>query len=370
MSQLNNENTINFIDDMLLLKNKEVDCSEYNNCPKEKNFYNTDFKNTNSFSFLFLGCWGVYCKDGEHILEIYKKKEKEWKQEKVKYGAHSVVKSMTDFTKINGKVNAVILAGDNVYSDTDLTDEDRILIEKGEKSIYNIDKQLDVGFLKCMKNVDTDIFLIGIGNHDIENCYILNKQINFKDWFLPSLSYNIVYNLNNFFVNFIFIDTNIYEKTWCNQDNYPENAHEKQAIWLTHILNQYNNSNTWNIVIGHIPFLANSHIQKEIVRYENLLADLLTKNSNLIDLYMCADEHNQQYINTNPPQVISGSGGAVLDEKIYINDNEYDLKNKTLFSNASFGFVNVSLTIDTIILTYHSSTNSYSPTTFTINKKR
>jgi hypothetical protein len=347
----------NFIDDMLLLNNN-IDCTEYNNCPKEKKYYNSFYENTDTFSFLFLGPLGFYCKDDKYLSK-YKKKEyklENYRQDKQEEVENSVVESIIKFTDINGKVNAVILAGDNIYSDTNISDND-------------IDEKLDIGFLKCMKNVDTDIFLLGIGNNDIKNCYILNKQINFKSWFLPSLSYNMLYKLNDFFINFIFIDTNIYEKMWCNNKNYPENAQEQQDKWLTSILNKYNNPNTWNIVIGHIPFLANSH-KKDNIRYEKLLYDLISNNSYLIDLYMCTDEnHNQQYINTTPPQIISGSGG-VLDKDIYIVDSKFNIKNKTFFNNIGYGFVYVSIKKDIINLTYHSSTNSYSPKTFTINKKR
>ena len=67
-------------------------------------------------------------------------------------------------------------------------------------------KQLDKGFEKCMGKVETDNFFIGVGNHDIENCDVINEQLNYKNtkWKMPALSYNVLVKMNGFNVNLIF----------------------------------------------------------------------------------------------------------------------------------------------------------------------
>ena len=121
-----------------------------------------------------------------------------------------------------------------------------------------------------------------------------------------------------FYINLIFIDTNMYEGKWC-QGLYPESAYSEQDKWLGQTLLYKSDVKVWNIVIGHIPFLSNPHKKDMNIRKVQQLYNLIQKYSNQIDLYMCADEHNQQYITQPgmPPQIISGSGGASLDENIF-----------------------------------------------------
>lgn len=341
------------------------DCNEYKNCPKELTGNFIDYTNKDILKFLFVGCWGVYCKTGEQ--ETLKFKKEKIKKNTDNYGGRDTSDAMIEFTKDN-KVDAVLLAGDNVYND--YPDEERKkLILEGKVSNYNIDKQLSLGFEKCMANVNTERFLIGVGNHDIETCYVLNQQLNYRNpkWYMPALSYNIIYNLKDFKVNLIFIDTNMYEDNWC-QGKYPENAKEQQFKWLGEVLIKYdkNENKVWNIVIGHIPFIANPHKEVKDVRKEEDLYNLIEKYSSYINLYMCADEHNQQYISIPgmPPQVISGSGGAILDEKIFTKNF---IEKYTDFARATFGFVDVNITSDYLKFTFKSTVPSrYGDITYTI----
>ena len=77
-------------------------------------------------------------------------------------------------------------------------------------------------------------------------------------------------------INFVFIDTNIYEDVkMCSGEPYPENARRMQFEWLANVLKE--NRDSWNIVIGHIPFIANSHKEDKPTRFsENLFMDLTT----------------------------------------------------------------------------------------------
>jgi hypothetical protein len=258
-------------------------------------------------------------------------------------------------------VDTVILAGDNIYS-TPLeiqSDDDLELLKRGEKSSYDMDKQIELGFKNCMLPIKTNSFMVGVGNHDIETCEVLNKQINFEQWDMPALSYNVEYKLNDFDINFTFIDTNIYDDKWC-QGVYPENAKDVQKRWLNNILSR--SKGRWNIVIGHIPFICNPHAKEgkpSIMRKETALYEVIKENRNYIDLYMCADEHNQQYIVTDdmPPQVIIGSGGASQDEVCIVDE----LRQYTKLAQTTFGFLACNINRDILKLNFKAIAKSKFP---------
>lgn len=328
-----------------------INCKNYYDCPKEKSI-DTLYITNDVLETLFVGCWGTYCKKGQ--VTTGKFKEGKWKSQEVVYGEGYVVDSMINYS-LNNNVDAVILGGDNVYSvSSDLiSEEEKKLLKLGEKSSYDIDKQISFGFERCMKKVNTNNFLIGIGNHDIENCDILNKQLSYSGWNMPGLSYNVVYQTTSCSINFIFIDTNMYDKSWCD-GLYPDDAEENQKKWLENILL---NDHDWNIVIGHIPFLCNPHKKKgEKIkpRFEKNLYKLIQENADKIDLYMCADEHNQQYIKIDgmPPEVIAGSGGAVQDEEIFLIPDQQPQGINTLLARSVFGYVSMKINSEYINLSF------------------
>lgn len=359
----------------------QKDCTNYDDekCPKGLNI--TKQLDKNYLHFLFVGCWGNYCKGGEY--EEYDVKKN--KMERNRYGQSYVLQKMREYLEINPPVESLVLAGDNVYSRGANEDEinkateihkqikeNKKMLEKLEKYIEkeyqeeikngieeeikelekelkkmkkgltDMDLQLSEGFTKCFSTLEIDNYLMAIGNHDIETCEVLNKQLNFKGWFMPALYYNYVYKLQDGYnINLIFIDTNLYDKDYCKGE-YPEDAREKQIAWLKSVA--IKDDNMYNIVIGHIPFIANAHKQKEgkNVRKEQELYDdienvMNTEDCN-IDVYMCADEHNYQKIKLPgmPLLIISGTGGATLDETIYRNNELIDF---TIEFSPSFGFI-------------------------------
>ena len=346
------------------------DCENYQNCPKmiqpkvekiEKNVLNT----------MFVGCWGVYCKKGESIERKYKKGIKT--DTLVEYGGWITSELMAVYSK-QKNIDCVILGGDNVYS----TIIDFIPTTKSEENIYKIKShdilgQLKEGYVNCYKKIETDKFLVGIGNHDIISCDILNEQMNFnnfdKKWNLFGLSYTYTYILDdNTKINLIFIDTNMYdeEAKYC-EGTYTSEDKEQQEKWLSKVLEK--NEENWNIVIGHIPFVCNlrkcekeKNVKDNIMDLTNNdLLILLSKFHKYIDLYMCADEHNQQYIEYKDKgvrinQVISGTGGAPLDREL---DCALKYKDKgafikgTQFFRSGFGFVSMDIDVDKIDLEFH-----------------
>jgi hypothetical protein len=384
------------------------DCTDYDQCPKEKEVIENFYINNENFNFLFVGCWGVYGKQGEYQEENWDGEK--WKQKSKTYGQKSVVEAMKTFVEQKGPQQVVILAGDNVYSDSEIPIEKHFRKDielYGKHYSYNMDKQLQEGFIQSMSKVPTDHFLIGVGNHDIETCESINKQLNYKEnkWTMPGLSYKIMYkypeNPKNqekvFNVNLIFIDTNMYKKKWCfkvksplhplEDQKYPEDAIKNQAKWLEKALDK--SRNTWNIVIGHIPFYCSSKKQgKKVNVFNEELYNLILSYAEYIDLYMCADEHNQQYItdlvdeDTSeptynhdyhgcrklPPQVIAGSGGTVLDPEFYpVKDSS--LEKATKYHQSIFGFVSVKVNDKNISVNFN-DTKGKLTVKFDVDKKR
>lgn len=344
-------------------------CEDFNdeNCPKGVSSLMNNI-DSNEIRFIFTGCWGVYCKTGKNKQLKSKKKDKETKEKDedkyVVYGGQDVAQIMIEYSK-RYNITAVILAGDNVYSDypTDeqlkyikkIMDENNVEeVKRIKYELYNMDKQFVVGFEKCIRRVIAKDFLVGIGNHDIETCGILNKQLNYPGWTMMGLYYNYKYKLNDGQnINLIFIDTNIYEGKSCAGSPYPDNARVDQLKWLANVLKE--NKDSWNIVIGHIPFLANSHKEGKPLRLEPNLQQDLTLLENLIDLYMCADEHNQQYITypRMPKEIISGAGGAILDENM---ETSPELISHTKYRQSKmFGFAGILINSENIFIEFVTS---------------
>jgi hypothetical protein len=383
----------------------DYDCTDYSNCPKEIANIENFAINNEEFNFLFVGCWGVYGKQGEYKEENWNQENKKWKQKTKTYGQKSVVEAMKQFVEKNGKQQAVILAGDNVYSDSEIPLDDKFKNDielYGKHYSYNMDKQFEKGFLECMAQVPTDHFLIGVGNHDIETCENINKQLKFSNWTMPGLSYKIMYeNPEKMFnVNLIFIDTNMYKKKWCfkegtplQEQTYPKNAIQQQEDWLEKTLDK--STDTWNIVIGHIPFYCVSHKPptnpKKLEIFNEDLYNLMVKYADDIDLYMCADEHNQQYITglvhhdhkkptyidddddddtkiLLPPQVIAGSGGTCLDTEFHFIKGSV-LEKATKHHVSVFGFVSVKVDNEKIIVNFQDNQEN-KLAEFDIDKKR
>lgn len=351
------------------------DCENYDNCPKmiekvekiKKNILNT----------MFVGCWGVYCKKGKSIERKYKKDKKKKsikkKEEIVEYGGGIASDLMSEYSK-NKNIDCVILGGDNVYSTLiDFKPENEKEINEYKIKSHDMLGQLKEGYINCYrKKIKTNKFLVGVGNHDIISCDILNEQMNFykvdSKWNLFGLSYIYSYILtDNTKINLIFIDTNMYDSSsqYC-QGTYSSYHKDKQEEWLGKVLSK--NTENWNIVIGHIPFICNlrkcdedDDINGNIEDLtNNELLILLSKYHEYIDLYMCADEHNQQYIEYRDDegvsinQVISGTGGSPLDTELHCAlEYKGGLIPGTQFFRSGFGFVGMDIDSDIIELNFN-----------------
>jgi hypothetical protein len=381
------------------------DCEIYDNCPKmiekvekiKKNILNT----------MFVGCWGVYCKKGESFERKYKKDKKKSikkKEDKVEYGGGVASDLMGEYSK-SKNIDCVILGGDNVYSTliNFIPENEKELNEYKIKS-HDMLGQLKEGYINCYrKKIKTKKFLVGVGNHDIISCDILNEQMNFykvdSKWNLFGLSYIYSYILaDDTKINLIFIDTNMYDESsqYC-QGTYSSYHKDKQEEWLGKVLKE--NKENWNIVIGHIPFICNlrkcsedDDINANIEDLtNNELLILLSKFHKYIDLYMCADEHNQQYIEYRDDdgvsinQVISGTGGSPLDTELSCALKYKDIGGLipgTQFFRSGFGFVGMDIDRDIINLNFNVDdsrrgetyfidyVHNHDPLKYTIERKR
>lgn len=373
-----------------------ANCTSYNSldCPKGVDISNIIAKD--DLSFVTFGCWGVYCLDGE--VRIKKKKQT--------YGGLRVSQGLQ---KLANKENLdfVTLTGDNIYS-RPLQQTETAYINRPQ---YDIERQLQSGFTECFKDIAVEKFFIGVGNHDIEDCDILNAQLRYRDpkWRMPGTYYSVLHKLNSFNVRMIFMDTNLYsDKSPFCQHNEPgaiETAKKVQIDWLHTQMGIARINNEVIILSGHVPIQCNNHKFKKISFFDGLdqkggatqdghliatavsdgeypsLPDYrwVTYSAELekditilhqryfINLYMCADTHNKQIIEGTdeiPTQLICGTGGTSLDPVLF--DGRTDIGKRTLFAKSSYGFAHVSITenkeirIDVYLTTLNDVTKEFS----------
>jgi hypothetical protein len=320
------------------------------------------------------------------------------------YGQEKVINGI----KKQEGLSALFLAGDNVYSYNTPKDElvnlitsilngneeglKRLPTKRGYKknrdySPQQIKEQLSEGFTKLVNGIkaETNIFL-GIGNHDIQTCDDLNTQLNYKNtagwtnnnnevvnpdprYGLHGTYYNVIYNMTGYSVNFIIIDTNMFSEDFhCDGvTKYNDKQRKVQIEWVIRALGE--GKCKYNIIIGHCPYIANPHKEEkvknrsesgeEVTGIRNLeletLFDAISANKGLpkVQVYMCADEHNQQFLYDNKYNmclVVAGSGGTALD---------YDIKDQRIngvesrHKNNKFGFVGFDFTNDNIHIKYY-----------------
>ena len=297
-------------------------------------------------NFLFFGCWGVYCQDIQFTKPKKDKKDKKDKEDKLKtkkYLGKTAYDTLEKYYQNIKGYDAVIIAGDNVYAHP----------ETGE---LDIKKQIKEGFENCISNLNSNTFLLGIGNHDIENCDILNIQKEYKGYDRKLWKLQEFYSVKFSHVKFIFINTNIYEYEHCDKTVSKEQfdqLRKEQFDWLKKELY----SSDVNIVVGHIPPISCPHKIKgdKTIRIEKNLLDDLLELSEKIDLYVCADEHNQQLLRyTNDEGKIlnigvSGSGGADLDD-LYCPEDFPGLEIK--YRNKGVGGIHLKIRKNILLLTF------------------
>ena len=331
---------------------KEKDCSIYENC-LDTDRIDIDLSNDEKFHMLAVGCWGVYCNEGD--CTIFKYKKGALARNTVTRGQGKVSEALIAYTKEHN-VSDMYLAGDNIYqegvSDPSQIDEfekeKRRNLERNRNprdplENFNIEKQLSQGFENCFMKADINRFFLASGNHDIETCEVISKEINYPKWNFPSLYYQVVYKLYDYTINIIVLDTNMFDEGEdCSGKPFTEEQIQEQERWS---LSKAKNGD-WNIAIGHVPYYANGHSEKKPVIKHERLEKLIHSISPQI--YICADEHNQQLIEDEKTCiVVAGSGGTALDDILGSKPVE-----GTLFQNKDFGFVSYEFTKEDVLITF------------------
>ena len=113
--------------------------------------------------------------------------------------------------------------------------------------------------------------------------------------------------MKNYKVNFIVIDTNIFEEdpVSCSGKKYNKDDKTKmintQVNWVLNTLNR--NNCLWNIIIGHIPYKSNPHSQKKNkpnfilnTNLDYLFTQIKKLSQPKVQVYFCAYEHNQLFL--------------------------------------------------------------------------
>lgn len=320
----------------------KIDCSNYESDSCKKGQILTI--NNDMEEIIVLACWGVYCQSGKY--NVYKVNEKgKIKKAEVIRGQKDVFDGIAQYSGTTG-VSDVYFAGDNIYNYA------YPIGQEPQEMGFLIDKQLE-SFNECYADIERNIkrTFVGIGNHDIESCDILNKQLNFGGWSNTGVYFSVNYirsGVNNYNrgVTIIVIDTNVFDpkqETCKGGDQfYTQTDKEKQLQFISATYELAKNRNDWIIMIGHIPALANGHKLKN--------ESIVVKNNevyNIIEnyrphIYICGDEHNQQFIydiDINVSLAVVGSGGTNLDPIYYKTDESFNPVPGTCYAEQVFGFI-------------------------------
>lgn len=338
-----------------------MDCSDYKQCATapELVIYQPNLAMKEIIAF---GCWGVYCQDGDVL--VAKERDGALKIMKVLRGQRRVAAALRQYCQQH-EIEDIYLAGDNVYhigielgkkqgkKDMDRYEQELKSYFVGRKmsaaraANFDIDQQLEVGFEQCFRDINVDRFWAAVGNHDVENCAILNTEKNYGGWIMPAMYYNVIYVIrDDVQINVIVIDTNMLEDEGVRCDGKKFTAEEIKAQfdWAEKVRRR----GDWNIVIGHSPARSNGHKDKRPI----ISNKMVQKMVDLIkpQLYFCADEHNQQLIHDGSRRIsyiVAGSGGA---------DPDYMIAKSmpgTMYRQTAFGFVSLKFSANMLTTTFY-----------------
>jgi hypothetical protein len=305
-----------------------------------------------SVKFFLFGCWNRQgCKDNTDLKTLIEK-----------------IKENKDHYE------AGLLLGDNIYGDkygvprTDM-----------KNKIHNINV-LEDGF-KCINDIGKKIYSV-LGNHDINTCEILTKELSNK-WsniYMPTNCYTEIIEKNGLKIKIVVIDTNHFDNEYKNKEmiNCPIIQDEKfynEEKMENFIIKELNDTTNydWILLCGHVPIAGfkdksgKKYIKIDEIPYNSLKKHIMNSpNKNKI-IYLCADIHNYQYNilkyniikidgveSYELPHIIAGTGGAppdyFLEKKCELNMKEVTMDNNDIIINKeshhSFGFVELELTKD------------------------
>lgn len=257
-----------------------------------------------SLSFNVLGCWNSYC---SNVL----------KGSFADSSSQRLISKLLQSTQGDLNVRYLITAGDNHYKDPlgrEVSDENSI----------------NTGF-NCFNDIMNIPMFLSLGNHDVKTENIIKEQfrktyagreigdanVRFNsNWILPSAYYNLKHTINGVIIDFIFVDTNLicddyfFDEAHAD-DDYKATKAAEMIQWLQGKLEECNGI---KCVIGHHPIFSVGHKIKKQIRREKKLEQMygiMIKNN--VHFYLCADEHNTQYLyddDNDIHHIIAGGTGA------------------------------------------------------------
>jgi hypothetical protein len=199
-----------------------------------------------------------------------------------------------------------LILGDNIYKDKSINEKQ-----------YSIDTLLDGMY--CLDSIEKPLYIV-LGNHDVEVCDILTKQLiknvqrtpelkPIKNWRIETNYYTKVLK-GNVVIKLIVLDTNLFEDNvpmYDKQECPSVNVSNSFKLMMTKLKQDLNNVNNvdWIIIAGHTPLASIKPKFKGDIKQRDLQTIDFDKFKEFIDiisdcekfdniLYLCADTHNFQ----------------------------------------------------------------------------
>lgn len=309
--------------------------------------------NKNEGSFIVMGCWNSYCMNvvkGTFIQSSFQR----------------LVVKMIEQCQGDIRAQYIIGAGDNHYNHP-------LGIAKSIRTI------LDIGE-KCFDKINIPMYM-SIGNHDVRTPEIMAEQLkktydglkitspNIKfpsNWILPSAYYHLNHKLDNSNIDFFYIETSLLSGHHFLGDLEKSKLADEMLEWLDYTLAQCTGV---KCIVGHHPIFAVGHIDPNLpIINKNLINLYKIAIKHKIHFYLCADEHNSQYIydDTNDIHHVvaggaPGSGGDIAvihdypgdyhrpDVKIAcINEENISYQVRSIFTFSGPSFIHFNINSDSI----------------------
>ena len=272
--------------------------------------------------FFFFGCWNKNIDMTQQIIN----------------------KINSDNTILFGIVN-----GDNFYPNK-YTDADNNTIKE-----FNLDK-IELGF-NVLKNYNKNIY-VSLGNHEVDNpirCATLITEINnSRDTKInmPTNYYSLsITNNRGDNMKIIIVDTNLFEKNFCYNENIRNSTKIEMLKWINRIIIE-TPVNIPLIIVGHYPLFylkkKKDKPEKFILNEDTFELYNIIIASNRKIYYLASDIHNYQEIqHKNIHEFIAGTGGADLDDienryrrsEYNIDDNIFSIIETT----KNYGYIKLEL---------------------------
>lgn len=208
---------------------------------------------------------------------------------------------------------------------------------------------------------------MALGNHDYEGN--VSAQIDYTTLGTDSRwkMYAHYYNLSLPRLNLFVLDTNpgfyqyrLYPENERMKDQLANESWSQQIQWVKGVLPKHCDPQMWTIVMGHHPLLYPN--------FTDTLLPLLVENK-CVDLYICGHIHNLELLKYRDLLiVISGAGSRLIEHDYSIQpdfDPEKDLEFSVEFLRSAPGFIDYTLGVHELTLTYREVTEMESKTIYT-----